>query len=160
MTTAGTPLAPAEPGDTAAAAGPRTYRIFVRDLVLPWEIGIYDHEQDAPQRVRVNVDLWVREAAKFDADRYRQVVCYAEVVDRIRQLALRGHINLVETLASLVADMCLSDNRVERVTVRAEKLDAIADVSSVGIEIERRRGDMPEPRVRVIGDPVRPGRAS
>ena len=56
----------------------------------------------------------------------------------------------VETLASLVADMCLADSRVERVTVRAEKLDAIAEVSSVGIEIERRRGDAPEPRVRVI----------
>lgn len=149
MTTAGTPLAPADPQDDAATAS-RTYRIFVRDLVLPWEIGIHDHEQDEPQRVRINVDLMVREPTRFDADRYRDVVCYAEVVDKIRQLALRGHINLVETLASLVADMCLADSRVERVTVRAEKLDAIAEVSSVGIEIERRRGDAPEPRVRVI----------
>jgi dihydroneopterin aldolase len=152
LTTAGTPLAPVGPRDDAAAAGPRTYRIFIRDLVLPWEIGIYDHEQDEPQRVRINVDMMVRESSNFDADRYREVVCYATVADKIRQLALRGHINLVETLASLVADMCLSDNRVERVTVRAEKLDAISDVSSVGIEIERRRGDLPEPRVRVIGD--------
>ncbi len=140
MTTAGTPLAPAEPIDNAAVKPvSRTYRIFVRDLVLPWEIGIYDHEHDAPQRVRINIDLMVREATNFDADRYRQVVCYAEVVEGVRSLAAQGHINLVETLASRIADLCLADDRIEHVTVRAEKLDAIVDVASVGIEIERNR---------------------
>lgn len=153
MTTAGTPLAPAKPVDAAAAqsAAP-TYRIFVRDLVIPWEIGIYDHEHDAPQRVRINIDLIVREADKFDADRYRQVVCYAEVVKSVQRLAREGHINLVETLASRVADLCLSDERVERVTVRAEKLDAIAEVSSVGIEIERSRATPREGPVRIVRD--------
>ncbi|MEX2617879.1 MAG: dihydroneopterin aldolase [Alphaproteobacteria bacterium] len=153
MTTAGTPLAPAKTVDaTAAQSAPPTYRIFVRDLVIPWEIGIYDHEHDALQRVRINIDLIVLEADKFDADRYRQVVCYAEVVKRVQQLAREGRINLVETLASRVADLCLSDNRVERVTVRAEKLDAIAEVSSVGIEIERSRAGPREGPVRIVRD--------
>lgn len=134
MTTAGTPLAP----DTKAVAG--LYRIFVRDLIVPWNIGIHDHEHDGPQRVRINVDLSVSEAKEFDADRYRQVVCYATVVDGIRRLADDGHVNLVETLASRVAELCLSDERVIEATVRTEKLDAIEGVASVGIEITRSRG--------------------
>ncbi len=150
MTTAGTPLAP-----TAEHADAGLYRIFVRDLVVPWNIGIHDHEQDGPQRVRFNVDLLVREASEFDADRYRQVVCYAGVVDRIQRLAYEGHVNLVETLASRVADICLADDRVVEATVRTEKLDAIDGVSSVGIEITRRNAVAAQDAnrvVRVVGE--------
>jgi dihydroneopterin aldolase len=152
LTTAGTPLAP------AARPEPRLYRIFVRDLVAPWNIGIYEHEQDQPQRVRFNIDLSVREAEKFDADKYKQVVCYAEIVEGVRRLADDGHVNLVETLASRVADLCLSDPRVATVTVRTEKLDAIEDVASVGIEITRTRDDVArasERVVRMVGDDPR-----
>ena len=87
--------------------------------------------------MRINLDLTVREADKFDADRYRQVVCYAGIVEDVQRLAGNGHINLVETLASRVAALCLADRRVEEVAVRVEKLDAIDDVRSVGIEITR-----------------------
>jgi len=114
-----------------------TYQIFVHDLIVPWEIGIHNHEQGAPQRVRINLNLSVREADRFDADRYQQVVCYAGIVEDVRRLATEGHINLVETLASRVAELCLVDGRVEQVTVRVEKLDAIDNVGSVGIEITR-----------------------
>ena len=34
-------------------------RIFVRDLILPFGIGIYAHEQEVLQRVRINIDLFV-----------------------------------------------------------------------------------------------------
>jgi len=150
LTTAGTPLAP-----TTGDAEPGLYRIFVRDLIVPWNIGIYDHEHDGPQRVRINVDLLVREAEKFDADRYKQVVCYATVVDGIRKLSDDGHVNLVETLASRVADLCLADERVMEATVRAEKLDAIEGVSAVGIEITRRKAAVATDAgrvVRVVGE--------
>lgn len=145
MSTAGTPLAP--PAESTDAG---LYRIFVRDFVAPWNIGIYDREKDGPQRVRINVDLSVREATQFDADRYRQVLCYASVVDGIRELSEDGHINLVETLASRVADLCLSDSRVVEVTVRTEKLDAIEDVASVGIEITRKQNAAAQDTGRVV----------
>ncbi len=136
MKSAGTPLA-----QTRTRAARPSYRIFVSDLIVPWEIGIHDHERGTAQRVRLNLDLTVREAEQFDADRYRQVVCYAGIVEDVRRLAGEGHINLVETLASRVAALCLADSRVVQVTVRAEKLDAIDGVGSVGVEITRSRVD-------------------
>ena len=133
---AGPPLAPT-PTQADSRSGRPAYRIFVRDLIVPWKIGIHDHERSAAQRVRINLDLTVREADRFDADRYRQVVCYAGIVEDVQRLAAEGHINLVETLASRVAALCLADRRVEQVTVRAEKLDTLDDVGSVGVEITR-----------------------
>ena len=45
--------------------------------------------------------------------------------------------NLVETLADRIAEMCLEDQRVRTARVRIEKLDVFADAESAGVEIER-----------------------
>jgi dihydroneopterin aldolase len=111
--------------------------VFVRDLVLNARIGVYDHEKAAPQRIRLNLDLAVREGGGDLGDRLENVVCYEVVIDRVRAIVLAGHVNLVETLAERIADACLEDSRVRRVQVRVEKLDVFADASSVGVTIER-----------------------
>jgi dihydroneopterin aldolase len=113
-------------------------RVLVRDLVLPARIGVHKHERDGPQRVRINLDLGVREGARAIDDDLANVVNYAEIVDGIRKLIAGSHVNLVETLAERIAGMCLADARVRAVTVRVEKLDVYADVAAVGVEIERR----------------------
>ena len=38
-----------------------THRLFVRGLILPCRIGVHRHERDAPQRVRINVELEIRD---------------------------------------------------------------------------------------------------
>lgn len=111
--------------------------VFVRNLILMANIGIHAHEQTGPQRLRVNVDLAVREADQRPADEISQVVCYEEVSNGIRAIVGRGHVNLVETLAEDIAAMCLEDPRVRSARVRVEKLDILENAESVGVEIER-----------------------
>lgn len=122
----------------AAAEGAATHRVFVRDLVLPCLIGVHRHEQDGRQRVRINLDLDVLDEPAPVADRLSEVMCYEELVNRVRALVGGGHVNLVETLAERLAAACLDDIRVRSVRVRLEKLDVFADATSVGVEIERR----------------------
>lgn len=112
-------------------------RVLVRDLVLFCEIGVLRHERGARQRVRINLDLAVREDGVPIADDLRNVVCYDEIVSGIRRLAEAGHVHLVETLAERIGEMVLADARIRRALVRVEKLDVYPDVASVGIEIER-----------------------
>ena len=112
-------------------------RVFVKDLVLAALIGVHRHEKDGRQRVRINLDMEVIEGEQPVQDRLADVVCYEDVVTAIRGIVAAGHINLVESLAELVADRCLADRRVTKVRVRVEKLDVFADASSVGVEIER-----------------------
>ncbi|HZB92410.1 MAG TPA: dihydroneopterin aldolase [Stellaceae bacterium] len=124
-------------GSDAPPAAGEGRRILVRDLVLACEIGVFRHERGARQRVRINLDLAVREEAAPIADDLRNVVCYDEIVSGIRRLTEAGHVNLVETLAERIAAMCLADARIRRAVVRVEKLDVYPDVASVGIEIDR-----------------------
>lgn len=111
--------------------------VFVRDLVLTCSIGIYDHERQEPQRIRVNVDLGVRESNERQLDSISDVVCYEQIVNRVRAIAIDGHTDLVEALAERFAALCLQDPRVRSARVRVEKLDVFADAASVGVEIER-----------------------
>ena len=129
---------------TEAAEAAPTYRIIVRDLVLPWRIGVRRHEEDRRQRVRINLELVVREPADPLADNYQEVSCYETIIERIRQMAAAGHVKLAETVAHKIALMCLKEPSAEEVTVRVEKLEAVHDAASVGVEIKRFRQDRSE----------------
>ena len=113
------------------------YRICVRDLVLACPIGVHDYEKQAPQRVRVNAELLVE--GRVGRDEFRQVVNYETIVDGIRALAQGRHINLVETLADRILDLCFGDPRVRETEVRVEKLDVYPEAESIGIVMKRRR---------------------
>lgn len=116
--------------------------VFVRGLELMARLGIHPHEKAAPQRIRLDVELLVRdEAAPGDvgADDFRRVVDYQRLVELARAVVASGHVLLVETLAERVAAAALADSRVECARVKVEKPDAFPDVASVGVVVERRR---------------------
>lgn len=141
------PYMPFLPGDTwmsqpenvspmkIAETARTTRQVFVRDLRLEAHIGVYAHEQDRTQPIRVNVDLTVEEAPHGDS--LANVVCYETVVNEIKAIVAQGHLNLVETLAEQIASQCLKDERVRLARIRVEKLAAITEAASVGVEIER-----------------------
>ncbi len=67
----------------------------------------------------------------------RHVFSYDVIMDGIRTIVARGHVQLSEALAEQVAAHVLEDPRVMRVTVRVEKQEL--GPGGVGVEIERRR---------------------
>jgi len=121
---------------------PKTYRIHIKDLMLMVRIGVYDYEKQAPQRVRVNVAMDVLQGVTPFDDNIDNVVSYDVIVDGIKALAARGHINLVETFADGIADLCLVDPRVRTVRLTVEKLDVFPETDGVGVEIERHQPDL------------------
>ncbi|MGH6801081.1 MAG: (5-formylfuran-3-yl)methyl phosphate synthase, partial [Methylocella sp.] len=95
--------------------------IFVHDLVLPCAIGAYDFERVQSQNVRFNIDVDVRRSER-QSDDMRGVFSYDIIIDAINIILGRGHANLIETLASGIADEILRYPCVARVCVRVEKL--------------------------------------
>lgn len=128
------------PVPAIAEASQPARRVFVRDLLLDALIGIYPEERVKPQKILINLDLWVAETPGEPPRSYAEVVCYENLVTRSKALLAQGHVDLVETLAERLAGLCLDDPRVLRARVRVEKPDAIAEAAGVGVEIERRRG--------------------
>ena len=118
-------------------AAPGIRHVFLRDMMLQAAIGVHPHEHGATQRVRINVDLAVRETA--EGDMLARVVDYEQVAHAVRRIVAAGHIKLVETLAERIAAACLEDARVMLARIRVEKLDVFADAASAGVEVERSR---------------------
>ncbi len=120
---------------------PPLRHLFLRDMVVDARIGVYPHEEGVTQRVRVNVDLGVRDepGLAVGRDELGRTVSYERVVQMVRRLVAAGHVRLVETLAERIAAGVLAEERVRVVRVRVEKLDVFAELDAVGVEIERRQ---------------------
>lgn len=116
-------------------------RIFVRGLVLPVAIGVYDEEQGVTQKVSFTVEATVATHVSPQGDAIDEVPSYDDLVCAVNAVIAKGHINLVETLAERIAAQCLSDERIVSVLVRVEKLER--GPASVGVEIVRPRMAVP-----------------
>ena len=120
--------------------------VFIRDLMLQASIGVYQSEHEAPQRIRVNIDLAADDEGaspmsrkSVGRDDLARVVDYEAVANQVRAIVLAGHVQLVETRAERIAESILQDPRIRIARVRVEKLDVFADAASAGVEIERRQ---------------------
>lgn len=112
--------------------------VFIRNLEVLANIGVYGHEKGKLQPVRINVDLAVEDLVDV-GDKLDMVVDYATIEQKIRAIIAEGHINLAETLAERVAQASFDDPRVKTARVRVEKLHALPGAESAGVEIERER---------------------
>ncbi len=110
--------------------------IFLRDFLTAAEIGAYAHERGAQQRLLFNVEASVSRVVAH-ADDMRAIFSYDVILDAIRLVTGRGHIDFLETIAEDVAAIVLKHPRVAVVRVRVEKLDLVP--GSVGVEIRRER---------------------
>jgi dihydroneopterin aldolase len=120
----------------SAAGGIR--HVFIRNLELPAHIGVYRQEEGHSQKVRINVDLATDDVADAQ-DMLENVVDYHKIEKRIRAIIAEGHVRLAETLAERIAAACFMDDRVKTARVRVEKLHALSNAESAGVEIERTR---------------------
>lgn len=112
--------------------------VVIESLRLPFSIGIFDHEKEAPQEVCISLRLYVPEDGPAVSTDISDYVSYADIVDSIEALANSGrHILLVETLAEEIAKLALSDRRVSRVIVDVRKTEIIPAAAGVGVIIER-----------------------
>ena len=118
------------------SGSPALRRLFIKDLTLLAQIGVWRHEHGRRQRVRISIDMAVEETPNPD-DRLDSVVNYDRIVQAVRAVVAEGHVRLIETLAERIAARCFADRRVRRCRLRVEKLDVFPDAAAVGVEIER-----------------------
>lgn len=111
-------------------------RLFLRDHVVQMNIGAHDFEKQGPQRVVINVDLYVPLAVSTPAiDRLHEVVDYDFIRETIAQRVQRGHVELQETLADALLAAMLAHPQVRAARVSTEKPDVYPDCAAVGCEV-------------------------
>ena len=128
---------PSERSEATSGSDPRD-RISLRDYVVEVEIGAFQAERGATQRVRFNVVVEVRpNPAPLDDDVDR-VLSYDAITEAIHAELSSERLNLLETLAERIAEHILLEPQAMRVFVRIEKLDR--GPGALGVEIVRSRG--------------------
>ncbi|WP_204115493.1 dihydroneopterin aldolase [Shimia biformata] len=148
-------LAFAHPSERAAATAPDNPldRISLRDHIVEVEIGAFQAERGATQRVCFNVVVEVRPQGPLVEDDVDRILSYDKVTEAIAHELAAERLNLLETLAERVAERILLEPQAMRVFVRIEKLDR--GPGALGVEIVRARagavplavaGEKPHPR--------------
>ena len=113
--------------------------IFLNDFMLEANIGVYKHEREKTQPLRINVVAKVKNPKKINDSNLQSVVCYNQISKKIKKIIKSGHTILLEKLAEKIFQECSRNKRIETMKIRLEKLDAIQGAASAGIEVERSR---------------------
>ena len=124
----------------ASAVDPRD-RISLRDHVVEVDIGAFQLERGARQRVRFNLVVEVRPQPGPLDDDVDRILSYEVLVEAIDIELAAERLNLLETLAERVAERILTEPRAMRAFVRVEKLDV--GPYALGVEIVRSRAEVP-----------------
>ena len=105
--------------------------------------GVFDFEKHAGQTFVIDLSLGVATAAAAASDDLRDTVDYGSLVESVKAAVEKDPVDLIETLAQRIADVCLLDGRVEwaRVTVHKPDAPIEATFSDVALTITRKRED-------------------
>lgn len=115
--------------------------IFLNDFVIDANIGVYKHEKIKSQPLRINIIAKVKNPKKINDDKLYSVVCYNQISKKIKKIIKSGHTILLEKLAEKIFQECFKNKRIQTMKIRLEKLDAIQEAESAGIEVERSRSE-------------------
>nr|WP_315493764.1 dihydroneopterin aldolase [uncultured Rhodoferax sp.] len=116
-------------------------RLFLRDHLVPVQIGAHDFEKGVTQRLVFNVELFVPYASTTPkADKLAEVVDYDFVREVIAARIAQGHVELQETLCDDLAARLLAHPQVRAVRLSTQKPDVYPDCAGVGVEVFRMKG--------------------
>ena len=103
--------------------------------------GVFDHERRDGQIFVFDLVLGVDTRPAAASDDLRDTVDYGSLVGSVQAAVQKDPVDLIETLAQRIADVCLLDDRVEWVRVTVHKPDAPIDAtfSDVALTITRKR---------------------
>lgn len=120
-------------------------KLFLRRHEVWVQIGVHAFEKTAPQRMWIDVELYVPYAGSTPRrDHIEEVVDYDFVREVVARRLQQGHIELQETLCDDLAGSLLAHPGVRAVRLSTCKPDVYPDTEAVGVEVFRIKSEAPE----------------
>ncbi|HET8882195.1 MAG TPA: dihydroneopterin aldolase [Solimonas sp.] len=116
-------------------------KVFIRGLHIETVIGIHGWERQLPRPLIMNLEMGVETRDAAASDQVRDAVDYDAVAQTVRRIAAGQQPALLETLAEKIARALFDAYPIRSLKLAIDKPGAVADVKSVGVEIDRRRED-------------------
>ena len=98
-----------------------TDRIELRGLRVHGYHGVFEHERRDGQDFVIDVTVWMDLAPAAASDDLADTLHYGELADRAAAIVAGEPCDLIETVAARVADMVMTDARVQAVEVVLHK---------------------------------------
>jgi thioredoxin reductase (NADPH) len=114
-------------------------RLRVENLELPARVGVYARERESAQPLRFTLEFAIDAARAARADALADTLDYASAAACVEEVLAAGHFNLVETIATRVADALLGRFAVTDVGVRVAKLGVPRPGAQAVVEVWRSR---------------------
>ena len=114
-------------------------KVLIKELILNLKLGYYDFEKATPQKVKFSLEANYEDKKPTNDKDLKSIVNYAKLVKLIKKLVKNKHYNFLETLAEDVFDELFKDKRIDKISLKIEKLEIMKDCSSVGIQIAKKR---------------------
>jgi dihydroneopterin aldolase len=120
-----------------------TDRLRLRGLRAVGHHGVFDFERRDGQEFVVDVELALDTRSAAGTDDLTKTVHYGELAERLHEAIVTQPVDLIETLAQRLADVCLAEQPVASVDVTVHKPQAPIQVAfdDVSLTIHRSRDD-------------------
>lgn len=115
-------------------------RIFLDSIEVHLHIGIYPHEQDAPQRVVVDVALYA-DLGYLKTVTAETIIDYGVIRGAITAWAERSQVLLIEDYLKELVDLSFAHEQVIACRLAIKKADIFGEDQGAGAEVFMRRAD-------------------
>ena len=115
--------------------------VFIKDFIIHEIIGIHDHEKTKKQKIKFNIVVDVDQNTLPDEKDIRSIIDYEKITTKLENLTKNKKYNFLESLAEDTFKEIFEDKRINSVKIKIEKLDAIKNADSVGVEVFKSRSD-------------------
>ena len=114
-------------------------KVLIKELILDLKLGYYEFEKDKNQKVKFTLEVDYKDKKPTNDKDLKSIVNYDKIVKLIKKLVKNKHYNFLETLAEDVFDELFKDKRIDKITLKIEKLEIMKNCSSVGIQVSKKR---------------------
>ena len=115
--------------------------VFIKDFIIEEIIGIHEHEKIKKQKIKFNIVLDINQSSVPDEKDIKSIVDYEKITNKLENLTKRKKYNFLESLTEDSFKEIFEDKRINSVTIKIEKPDAITNAKSVGVEVFKTRKD-------------------
>ena len=115
--------------------------VFIKDFVINEIIGIHKHEKIKKQKIKFNIILDVNQNSLPNEKDIKSIVDYEKITNKLENLSKSKKYNFLESLAEDSFKEIFEDERINSVTIKIEKPEAIKNAESVGVEVFKTRKD-------------------